>query len=111
MVLCCRSDGERQRLHESANDTERRSYTGKEDPFLDDGGTLSRTAKDNRSTTTHKKEKPTSKQTPTQLDCGADNVINPREPIRCKECGHRILYKKRTKRSASFLLFSDLYLC
>ncbi|KAI8843166.1 hypothetical protein BJ741DRAFT_574059 [Chytriomyces cf. hyalinus JEL632] len=32
-------------------------------------------------------------------DCGADNTINPREPIRCRDCGHRILYKKRTQRS------------
>ncbi|KAI8620368.1 hypothetical protein BC830DRAFT_1059383, partial [Chytriomyces sp. MP71] len=38
-------------------------------------------------------------------DCGADNVINPREPIRCKECGHRILYKKRTKRSECLSAF------
>ncbi|KAF9484000.1 hypothetical protein BDN70DRAFT_798570 [Pholiota conissans] len=33
-------------------------------------------------------------------DCGAKNEIKPREPIRCRECGHRIMYKKRTKRSA-----------
>ncbi|ELU41795.1 DNA directed RNA polymerase, 7 kDa subunit domain-containing protein [Rhizoctonia solani AG-1 IA] len=32
-------------------------------------------------------------------DCGAKNEIRPREPIRCKECGHRIMYKKRTTRS------------
>ncbi|PVU93066.1 hypothetical protein BB559_003470 [Furculomyces boomerangus] len=32
-------------------------------------------------------------------DCGAENEIKPREPIRCRECGYRILYKKRTKRS------------
>ncbi|KAF8974399.1 DNA directed RNA polymerase [Flammula alnicola] len=32
-------------------------------------------------------------------DCGAKNEIKPREPIRCRECGHRIMYKKRTKRS------------
>ncbi|KAJ3326999.1 hypothetical protein HDU76_012439 [Blyttiomyces sp. JEL0837] len=31
-------------------------------------------------------------------DCGVDNEIKPREPIRCKECGYRIMYKKRTKR-------------
>ncbi|EJD52826.1 hypothetical protein AURDEDRAFT_35539, partial [Auricularia subglabra TFB-10046 SS5] len=31
-------------------------------------------------------------------DCGAKNEIKPREPIRCRECGHRIMYKKRTKR-------------
>ncbi|PCH41427.1 hypothetical protein WOLCODRAFT_44951, partial [Wolfiporia cocos MD-104 SS10] len=31
-------------------------------------------------------------------DCGAKNEIRSREPIRCRECGHRIMYKKRTKR-------------
>lgn len=35
-------------------------------------------------------------------DCGAKNEIRPREPIRCRECGHRIMYKKRTKRSKFF---------
>lgn len=35
------------------------------------------------------------------LDCGAKNEIKSREPIRCRECGHRIMYKKRTKRSTS----------
>ena len=34
-----------------------------------------------------------------QPDCGAKNAIKSREPIRCRECGHRIMYKKRTKRS------------
>lgn len=37
-------------------------------------------------------------------DCAAKNEIKPREPIRCRECGHRIMYKKRTKRS----VFSSL---
>ena len=36
-------------------------------------------------------------------DCGAKNEIKSREPIRCRECGHRIMYKKRTKRSTSNL--------
>ncbi|KAF8165154.1 DNA directed RNA polymerase [Crassisporium funariophilum] len=36
-------------------------------------------------------------------DCGAKNEIKSREPIRCRECGHRIMYKKRTKRSKSFI--------
>lgn len=31
-------------------------------------------------------------------DCGAKNEIKAREPIRCRECGHRIMYKKRTRR-------------
>lgn len=41
-------------------------------------------------------------------ECGSDNEIKPKEPIRCKECGYRIMYKKRTKRSTSFstLLFA-----
>ncbi|KAI0069012.1 hypothetical protein BV25DRAFT_1792735 [Artomyces pyxidatus] len=40
-------------------------------------------------------------------DCGAKNEIKAREPIRCRECGHRIMYKKRTKRSESgFLMYS-----
>ena len=37
-----------------------------------------------------------------KTDCGAKNEIRPREPIRCRECGHRIMYKKRTKRSEFF---------
>ncbi|KIL68134.1 hypothetical protein M378DRAFT_158660 [Amanita muscaria Koide BX008] len=32
-------------------------------------------------------------------DCGAKNEIKRNEPIRCRECGHRIMYKKRTTRS------------
>ncbi|KDQ07028.1 hypothetical protein BOTBODRAFT_120674 [Botryobasidium botryosum FD-172 SS1] len=43
-------------------------------------------------------------------DCGAKNEIRAREPIRCKECGHRIMYKKRTRRSLS-LYNSALNLC
>ncbi|KAH7887918.1 DNA-directed RNA polymerase I [Phlebopus sp. FC_14] len=35
-------------------------------------------------------------------DCGARNEIKSREPIRCRECGHRIMYKKRTKRMVQF---------
>jgi DNA-directed RNA polymerase subunit RPC12/RpoP len=49
-----------------------------------------------------------------QLDCATKNEIRPREPIRCKECGHRIMYKKRTKRSMfSFFIDRDgvLILC
>lgn len=34
-------------------------------------------------------------------ECSAINEIRPREPIRCRECGHRIMYKKRTKRMVS----------
>ncbi|RUP43502.1 LOW QUALITY PROTEIN: hypothetical protein BC936DRAFT_137080 [Jimgerdemannia flammicorona] len=35
---------------------------------------------------------------PSQIDCGSENQIKPREPIRCQDCGHRIMYKKRTRR-------------
>lgn len=29
-------------------------------------------------------------------ECGIDNSIKASEPIRCKNCGYRIMYKKRT---------------
>ncbi|GHJ87687.1 hypothetical protein NliqN6_4089 [Naganishia liquefaciens] len=32
-------------------------------------------------------------------DCNGENEIRQNEPIRCKECGHRIMYKPRTTRS------------
>ena len=38
-------------------------------------------------------------------DCHHENEIKPRDPIRCRECGYRIMYKKRTKRR---ILFHDL---
>uniref|UniRef100_T1JCR6 DNA-directed RNA polymerases I, II, and III subunit RPABC4 n=1 Tax=Strigamia maritima TaxID=126957 RepID=T1JCR6_STRMM len=31
-------------------------------------------------------------------ECHNENEIKPRDPIRCRECGYRIMYKKRTKR-------------
>ncbi|XP_051016462.1 DNA-directed RNA polymerases I, II, and III subunit RPABC4 [Acomys russatus] len=31
-------------------------------------------------------------------DCHTENEIKSRDPIRCRECGYRIMYKKRTKR-------------
>ncbi|KAL7340109.1 hypothetical protein BJY59DRAFT_637322, partial [Rhodotorula toruloides] len=31
-------------------------------------------------------------------DCAASNEIRAREPIRCRECGCRVMYKKRIKR-------------
>jgi len=39
----------------------------------------------------------------THADCAASNEIKAREPIRCRECGCRVMYKKRIKRSASSL--------
>ncbi|CAM9441822.1 unnamed protein product [Heterosigma akashiwo] len=35
-------------------------------------------------------------------DCGSENVIKPRDPIRCRQCGFRIMYKMRTKRLIQF---------
>jgi DNA-directed RNA polymerase subunit RPC12/RpoP len=31
-------------------------------------------------------------------DCGALNLIKSGDPVRCRHCGFRILYKTRTKR-------------
>ncbi|KAG2172159.1 hypothetical protein INT44_005530 [Umbelopsis vinacea] len=36
------------------------------------------------------------------IACGSENTIKPREPIRCQDCGHRIMYKKRTRRMVQF---------
>ncbi|RWS14419.1 RNA polymerases I: II and III shared polypeptide-like protein [Dinothrombium tinctorium] len=35
-------------------------------------------------------------------ECHHENEIKPRDPIRCRECGYRIMYKKRTKRLIVF---------
>ncbi|KAK6363733.1 DNA-directed RNA polymerase core subunit rpc10 [Orbilia blumenaviensis] len=35
-------------------------------------------------------------------DCGKSVTLNKADPIRCKECGFRILYKERTKRMVQF---------
>ena len=34
--------------------------------------------------------------------CGHENTIKPKDPIRCRTCGYRILYKTRTKRLIQF---------
>ncbi|GJN90826.1 hypothetical protein Rhopal_003840-T1 [Rhodotorula paludigena] len=34
-----------------------------------------------------------------EYSCAATNEIKAREPIRCRECGCRVMYKKRIKRS------------
>ncbi|KAK6328014.1 hypothetical protein J4Q44_G00036600 [Coregonus suidteri] len=34
-------------------------------------------------------------------ECHTENEIKARDPIRCRECGYRIMYKKRTKRYSS----------
>jgi len=35
-------------------------------------------------------------------DCGELNTIKPSDPVRCRICGFRILYKTRTKRLIQF---------
>ena len=35
-------------------------------------------------------------------ECHNENEIRPRDTIRCRECGYRIMYKKRTKRLIVF---------
>ncbi|KAJ3359413.1 hypothetical protein AMAG_04572 [Allomyces macrogynus ATCC 38327] len=34
--------------------------------------------------------------------CGEETELKPKEPVRCKTCGHRVLYKKRTSRMVQF---------
>ena len=41
-------------------------------------------------------------------DCHHENEIKPRDPIRCRECGYRIMYKKRTKRRILFIQLQKL---
>ncbi|GLJ49080.1 hypothetical protein SUGI_1035370 [Cryptomeria japonica] len=35
-------------------------------------------------------------------DCGAENALKPGDVIQCRECGYRILYKKRTRRIVQY---------
>lgn len=35
-------------------------------------------------------------------DCGAKTPMKGTEQIRCKECGHRVMYKPRTHKSEYF---------
>ena len=38
-------------------------------------------------------------------DCGARNLIKGGDPVRCRQCGFRILYKTRTKRRECVVAF------
>ncbi|KAH0456859.1 hypothetical protein IEQ34_014766 [Dendrobium chrysotoxum] len=42
-------------------------------------------------------------------DCGAENTLKPGDVIQCRECGYRILYKKRTRRSMCFHFHKQKY--
>ncbi|XP_058118387.1 DNA-directed RNA polymerases I, II, and III subunit RPABC4 [Anopheles coustani] len=35
-------------------------------------------------------------------ECHHENEMRPKDAIRCRECGYRIMYKKRTKRLIVF---------
>jgi DNA-directed RNA polymerases I, II, and III subunit RPABC4 len=35
-------------------------------------------------------------------DCGQENKIRAKDPIQCRGCGYRIMYKQRTKRLIQF---------
>jgi len=35
-------------------------------------------------------------------ECHRENEIKAKDPIRCRDCGYRIMYKKRTKRMVVF---------
>lgn len=35
-------------------------------------------------------------------DCDSKVLLKKGDPIRCKECGHRVLYKERTNRMVQF---------
>ncbi|CAH8627088.1 unnamed protein product [Schistosoma mattheei] len=42
-------------------------------------------------------------------ECRAENEIRPRELVRCLECGHRVLYKKRSKRIYMKIIHSQCH--
>jgi DNA-directed RNA polymerase I, II, and III subunit RPABC4 len=45
-------------------------------------------------------------------DCGAKSSMRVTEAVRCKECGHRVMYKPRTHRSESSpVKLLSCYLC
>jgi DNA-directed RNA polymerase I, II, and III subunit RPABC4 len=44
------------------------------------------------------------------VDCGAENSISSKDAIRCRECGYRIMYKKRTNRSKQYNFYICMYL-
>ncbi|CBY15019.1 unnamed protein product [Oikopleura dioica] len=35
-------------------------------------------------------------------ECHFNQEVKPKDPVRCRECGYRILYKKRTRRLIVF---------
>ncbi|EGI58267.1 DNA-directed RNA polymerases I, II, and III subunit RPABC4 [Acromyrmex echinatior] len=43
-------------------------------------------------------------------ECHHDNEIRAKDATRCRECGYRIMYKKRTKRRMFFYVFDLIQL-
>lgn len=44
------------------------------------------------------------------VDCGMENTLKQGDVIQCRECGYRILYKKRTRRSKIYFLWFSFFL-
>ena len=44
-------------------------------------------------------------------DCGAKNLIKGGDPVRCRQCGFRILYKTRTKRCKLYYGIDIISVC
>ncbi|GMN52486.1 hypothetical protein TIFTF001_021632 [Ficus carica] len=42
-------------------------------------------------------------------DCGMENTLKPGDVIQCRECGYRILYKKRTRRKLVLVKWLEEY--
>lgn len=43
-------------------------------------------------------------------DCGAKNLIKGGDPVRCRQCGFRILYKTRTKRCEFYNMRDETFM-
>ena len=43
-------------------------------------------------------------------DCGAKNIIKSVDPVRCRTCGFRVLYKTRTKRCKCHVMIIIIYI-
>ena len=40
-------------------------------------------------------------------DCGIVNYLSARDPIRCRSCGYRIMYKARTQRCKDLIILCE----
>ncbi|KHJ48382.1 hypothetical protein D918_01653 [Trichuris suis] len=60
----------------------------------------------NQNTNTSTQQQATPQKPPPMVyvcgDCAYENEIRPKDAIRCRECGYRVLYKKRTRREMVF---------